>query len=183
MKIYVYNGLAFVWFVMVMVVCSFDVFKIEFGMVIIQFISFEVDILVLLSDMLDCLVFVIEGEGFMVDFGGIFFWGSLADSLFDIFIGLLVFVCNSKNVIICNFNVWGYKVVFMVENIDSFLLEDCDFSYNYWQWMKSILEVEDFSDWFYYYYNELDEWLCYGVVVYFKGCDVVMVCCFCVIGG
>ncbi len=175
MKIYVYNGLAFVWFAMAMVACSPDVSKIEPGMVITQSTSFEADTLVLPSDTLDRPVLVIEGEGLTVDFGGTLLRGSLADSLPDTFTGLSVLVRNSKNVTIRNLNARGYKVALMAENTDSLLLEDCDFSYNYRQRMKSTPEAEDLSDWLYYHHNESDEWLRYGAAVYLKGCDAATV--------
>lgn len=177
MKNYPYNGLIFLLFALAMEACSTSPAggRIEPGLVITQSVSFQSDTLLLPSDTLDRPVIVIEGEGLTVDFGGALLQGSLADSLPDIFTGLAVLVRNSKNVTLRHLNARGYKVALMAENTDSLLLEDCDFSYNYRQRMKSTPQAEDLSDWLYYHHNEADEWLRYGAAVYLKNCDAATV--------
>ena len=64
------------------------------------------------------------------------------------FYGLAILVKNSKNITLKNANIHGYKVAVLAENVDSLKIENCDFSYNYRQKLKSIREREDLSDWF-----------------------------------
>jgi parallel beta-helix repeat protein len=63
----------------------------------------------------------------------------------------------------------------MAVGVDSLKMENCDFSYNYRQRLKSTWEKEDLSDWMYYHDNENDEWLRYGAAVYLKQCNNAVV--------
>lgn len=177
MKNYPYNGLVFLLFALVLGGCSQAPKgkKIEQGAVVTQSTVFQSDTLLLKSDTFARPVLIIEGEGLTVDFGGTLLKGSKADTLPSAFTGLAVLVRNSKNVTIRNLNARGYKVALMAENTDSLIIEDCDFSYNYRQRMKSTPEKEDLSDWLYYHHNEENEWLRYGAAVYLKDCDVATV--------
>ena len=172
MKIYPYNGLVFLLFGWALWGCGtgHQSDRIESGLVITQSTNFKPDTLLLESDSLAGPVLVIEGENLTVDFGGALLEGSAADSLPDTFTGLAVLVRNSRKVTIRNLNARGYKVALLAENTDSLILEDCDFSYNYRQRMKSTPQAEDPGDWLYYHHNEQDEWLRYGAAVYLKNC-------------
>lgn len=65
----------------------------------------------------------------------------------------------------------GYKVTLLARNTDGLKIENCDFSYNYRQYLNSTQEKEDISDWISCYRNEKDEWLCYGSAVYLRDCN------------
>lgn len=177
MKSYLYNGLVFLLFALLLGSCSPppEAARIEPGLVVTQSTDFQADTLLLPSDSLSRPVLVIEGEGLTVDFGGTLLRGGSADSLPNTFTGLAVLVRNSQNVTIRNLNARGYKVALLAENTDSLTLEDCDFSYNYRQRMKSTPDAEDLDDWLYYHHNESDEWLRHGAAVYLKNCDAATV--------
>jgi len=125
----------------------------------------------------------IEGDNIVVDFQNALMRGSEAVSHPDQFKGLAVLVRNSQKVTIRNLRIRGYKVALMAEGVDSLLLENCDFSYNYRQRLKSTREQEHLDDWLYYHHNEEDEWLRYGTAVYLKECDYATVHGLTVTGG
>jgi len=123
------------------------------------------------TDSLDQPVVVIEGNGIAVDFNGAEMIGSNDKKLPSEYYGLAVLVRNSSNVTIRNLAARGYKVALMAENVDSLTIEQCNFSYNYRQRLRSIREREDLADWLSYHENEADEWLRYGAAIYLKQCD------------
>ncbi|MCB9298513.1 MAG: right-handed parallel beta-helix repeat-containing protein [Lewinellaceae bacterium] len=123
------------------------------------------------KDSLSPPLITIEGDGITVDFNGAEMRGVPDGRLPNSFTGLAVLVRNSKKVTIRNLRASGYKVALMAENVDSLLLEHCDFSYNYRQRLHSTREREDPADWLSYHGNEADEWLRYGAAVYLKGCS------------
>lgn len=135
------------------------------------------------ADSLDLPVILIEGDGITIDFNGAELRGSSGKQWPDEYYGLAVLVRNSKGVTIRNLNTRGYKVALMAENVDSLTIENCDFSYNYRQRLRSIREREDFADWLSYHQNEEDEWLRYGAAVYLKQCSHALVRGLAVTGG
>ncbi|MEQ8704277.1 MAG: right-handed parallel beta-helix repeat-containing protein [Phaeodactylibacter sp.] len=177
MKVIRYNGLVFLLFALTLWSCSTapKATRLQSGLIITQSTDFQSDTLFISSETLSRPVLIIEGEGLTVDFGGALLIGSKTDTLPNTFTGLAVLVRNSKNVTLRNLNARGYKVALMAENTDSLIIEDCDFSYNYRQRMKSTPQAEDLSDWLYHHHNEDDEWLRYGAAVYLKNCDAATV--------
>lgn len=114
-------------------------------------------------------VIIIEGDNIKLDFANVVFNGK-GNRLPDQFSGICILVRNSKNVIIKNLVVQGYKVALLAENTDSLVLDNCNLSYNYRKQLNSTQEKEDISDWMSYHHNDKDEWLRYGAAIYLKNC-------------
>lgn len=127
------------------------------------------------GDSTDQPVIIVEGNDMVIDFGGLVLQGSNDKKTPDEFYGLGILVKGGKNITIKNLTVKGYKWGLMAVGVDSLKLENCDFSYNYRQRLKSTWEKEDVSDWMYYHDNENDEWLRYGAAVYLKQCNNAIV--------
>ncbi|HQU58696.1 MAG TPA: NosD domain-containing protein, partial [Saprospiraceae bacterium] len=123
------------------------------------------------ADSLGQPVIIIEGNDITVDFNGAKMRGSSDKQWPDEYYGLAVLVRGGKNITLRNLSARGYKVALMAEEVDSLTIENCDFSYNYRQHLKSIREREDLSDWLSYHDNEQGEWLRYGAAVYLKNCN------------
>lgn len=116
-------------------------------------------------------VIVVEGDNIILDFKNATLQGDTKEQLPDSYAGLAILVQNSRNVTIRNLRVRGYKVGLLAKNVWKLRLENCDFSYNYRQRLKSSVLKEDESDWLSYHQNEKDEWLRYGAGIYLSGCD------------
>lgn len=116
----------------------------------------------------------ISGNNLVVDFKQAELRGAPINGLPNLFTGTAI-VVKGKNITLRNLKARGYKVALYAEGVDSLLLEDCDFSYNYRPRLRSIREREDFSDWLSYHHNEKDEWLRYGAGIYLKNCQVPVV--------
>ena len=176
-----------VWAILLVAMCSCEesseVFRISEGLIINESVVFSNDTLLLERKALAQPVLVIEGEGITVDFGGSLLNGSQRDVAPDQFSGLAVLVRNSKNVHIRNLAIKGYNVALMVENTDSLILEDCDFSYNYRQRLKSTPSLEDPADQLDFQKDESGEWLRYGAAVYLKDCTAPIIRKLTVTGG
>lgn len=122
------------------------------------------------SDSLNQPVLTIEGENIIIDFNHAVLIGSNNEQWPDEFYGTGLLI-KGKNITLKNANIRGFKVAVMAEGVDSLKLEDCDFSYNYRQHLKSTREREDFADWLSHHQNDKDEWLRYGAAVYLKKCE------------
>jgi len=116
-------------------------------------------------------VLIIEGDNIVIDFNNTTLKGSNKQKDPDKFFGTAIIIRNSKNVIIKNLKVKGYKVALLARNVEKLTLDNCDFSYNYRPRLNSTQEKEDISDWMSYHKNENDEWLHYGAAIYLHGCD------------
>ena len=127
------------------------------------------------ADSLDQAVITIQGENLVLDFEGAVLKGSNDQTEPHQFYGLGISIKDSKNITIKNLTARGYKVALFAENVDSLVLINCDFSYNFRQKLKSVREREDLSDWLSYHNNEADEWLRYGAGVYLKNCAAALV--------
>ena len=115
-------------------------------------------------------VVLIEGENITIHFNQAVLQGSNQKQQPDEFFGVAIMVRNSRNITIKNLVARGYKVALMASNVESLVLENCDFSYNYRQHLNSTQEKEDVSDWMSYHHNENDEWLRYGAAMYLRNC-------------
>ncbi|MGQ0738977.1 MAG: right-handed parallel beta-helix repeat-containing protein [Bacteroidota bacterium] len=113
----------------------------------------------------------IEGDNIVVDFNGAELRGDVPVKRPDKFIGIAIYIRNSKNVTIKNLKARGYKVALIARNTEKLTIENCDFSYNYRPQLNSTQEKEDISDWMSYHHNEKDEWLRYGAAMYLKDCS------------
>lgn len=112
----------------------------------------------------------IQGKNLVLDFSGVILQGTPQMTEPDQRKGLGVLVSGS-NITIKNLKVRGYKVGLMAKNVPGLKIENCDFSYNWKQQLKSTPEKEDLSDWMSYHQNEKDEWLQYGAGIYLRDCD------------
>lgn len=126
------------------------------------------------SDSLNQPILTIEGENIIVDFNDAILIGSNDKKQPNEFYGIGVLI-KGKNITLKNANIRGYKVAVMAEEVDSLKLINCDFSYNYRQYLKSTREREDFADWLSHHQNDKDEWLRYGAAVYLKKCNNALV--------
>lgn len=148
----------------------------QFGQTINQSVLFKKDTFKInATDSLNQPVLTIEGENLVIDFNNAVLTGSSDKKLPNEFYGLAILVRNSKNITLKNAHIHGYKVAVWAENTDSLRIENCNFSYNYRQKLKSIREREDLSDWLSYHQNDKDEWLRYGMGIYLKNCDNALV--------
>lgn len=114
---------------------------------------------------------VIEGNNITVDFNKAVLQGSADKSRPDEFYGLAILVKKgSKNIILKNAFIHGYKVAIMADSVENLTIEHCDLSYNWRQHLQSNREREDISDWMSYHHNEKEEWLRYGAAIYLVNC-------------
>ncbi len=114
---------------------------------------------------------IIEGNDIVVDFNHAVLQGSNDKSRPDEFYGLSILVKKgSKNIVIKNAEIHGYKVAILADSVKNLTINNCDLSYNYRQHLQSNREREDVSDWMSYHKNENDEWLRYGAAIYLKKC-------------
>ena len=118
---------------------------------------------------------LIEGNNITVDFNNITLKGSNTKRNPDEFVGVGILIRNSRNVTIKNLKARGYKIALLAKNSDSLLLDNCDFSYNYRQHLRSTPEKEDLSDWMSYHQNGKDEWLRYGAAMYLRNCNSAII--------
>lgn len=111
----------------------------------------------------------IRGRNITVDFGGLFLEGTSPMADPDQRKGTAIRV-QGDNITIKNLNVKGYKIGLIADGCRALKIENCDFSYNWKQKLRSTLEREDLSDWMSFHRNEKDEWLRFGAAVYLKRC-------------
>lgn len=126
-------------------------------------------------DSLNKPVILIEGNNITVDFNDVVLKGSNRRQNPDEFFGVAIQIKSGRNITIKNLTARGYKIALVARNIDGLKIENCDFSYNYRQHLKSTQEKEDISDWMSYHQNGKDEWLRYGAAMYLRGCNNVIV--------
>lgn len=144
---------------------------IKNGQIISKSVTFQQDTFRLNgSDSLNLPVLTIEGENITVDFNGALLIGSNNKQWPDEFYGTGLLI-KGRNITLKNAIIRGFKVAVIAEGVDSLRLENCDFSYNYRQHLKSTREREDFADWLSHHQNDNDEWLRYGAAVYLKKCE------------
>ena len=115
-------------------------------------------------------VIEITGNDIVVDFKNATIIGSNDKKGPDQLYGLAILI-KGNNITIKNLVAKGYKVALRAKDVKGLILENCDFSYNYRQHLKSTQEKEDISDWVSYHHNENDEWLQYGAAMYLRGCN------------
>ncbi len=115
---------------------------------------------------------VIEGKDITVDFNHAILQGSNDKTRPDEFYGLAILVKKgSKNIIIKNALIHGYKIAILADSADNITIDKCDLSYNWRQHLQSNREREDVSDWMSYHHNEHDEWFRYGAAIYLRKCN------------
>jgi parallel beta-helix repeat protein len=115
-------------------------------------------------------VIEISGDNIVVDFNNATLRGNNGNQMPDEFEGLAILIKGGKNITIKNLNARGYKVALMARDVESLLIENCNFSYNYRKHLNSSQEKEDISDWMSFHQNEKDEWLRYGAAIYMRNC-------------
>ena len=81
---------------------------------------------------------VIHGDNIVLDFNQAVLNGNPALVKPDAFTGIAIEIRQSKNVIIRNLNVKGFKVAISAEGVENLVIEHCDFSYNYRQHLPSL---------------------------------------------
>jgi len=112
----------------------------------------------------------IRGNNLTVDFKGATLRGTPSAVEPDQRKGLAVRV-EGSNITIKNLKVHGYMVGLMAGHSKGLKIQNCDFSYNWKQRLKSTPDKEDESDWQSYHHNEHNEWLRYGAAVYLDDCS------------
>ena len=114
---------------------------------------------------------MIDGNDITVDFNNAVLQGSNDKNKPDEMYGLAVLITKgSKNIVLKNANIHGYKVAILADSVSNLTINNCDLSYNWRQHLQSNREREDVSDWMSYHKNEKDEWLRYGAAIYLKNC-------------
>lgn len=111
----------------------------------------------------------IEGDNITVDFQNALLHGSLGKTWPSEYAGLGLLI-KGNNIKVSNLRVRGFKVAVLADSVTNLTLENCDFSYNFRQRLRSSPEREDFSDWLSHHNNERDQWLRYGAAIYLKNC-------------
>ena len=80
---------------------------------------------------------IIQGDNIVLDFNQAVLNGNPALVKPDAFTGIAIEIRQSKNVIIRNLNVKGFKVAISAEGVENLVIEHCDLSYNYRQHLAS----------------------------------------------
>ena len=113
----------------------------------------------------------IVGENITIDLNHTVLQGSNDVTRPDEFYGVAIHVKpGSKNIVIRNGNIHGYKIAILADSVDGLTIENCNLSFNYRQELKSNLNREDISDWMSYHKNENEEWKRYGAGIYLDQC-------------
>lgn len=115
-------------------------------------------------------VIAIEGHDITVDFQNATLRGSLDKLWPSEYLSLGIRVKGS-NIRIVNLRVRGFKVGLLADSVRNLTLENCDFSYNFRQRLRSSPEREDFADWLSHHDNDRDQWLRYGAGAYLRHCQ------------
>ena len=119
---------------------------------------------------------IIEGNDITVDFNHAVLQGSNDKTRPDEFYGLSILIKKgSKNIVIKNAEIHGYKVAILADSVKNLTIDNCDLSYNWRQHLQSNREREDISDWMSYHKNEHDEWLRYGAAIYLEKCTQAVI--------
>lgn len=119
-----------------------------------------------IEDLDDNGVIQISDDNVTLDFKGQVLQGAPAGRAPDTFRGYGLRI-TGKHVTIRNATIRGFKAAIYATGADGLLIEDCDFSGNFAQRLRSTPEAEDQSDWLWPHDNEDNEWLRnYGAAVY-----------------
>ena len=89
---------------------------------------------------------VVEGENVTVDFNGLALEGKGPLDQPDQFKGLGVWVRGGHHITIKNLSIRGFKTALFAENVDSLVLEQCNFSYNFRPRIEVINKEKPFFD-------------------------------------
>ncbi|HLF62163.1 MAG TPA: right-handed parallel beta-helix repeat-containing protein [Saprospiraceae bacterium] len=119
----------------------------------------------------DTTYFKIHGDDIEIDFNHTIIDGRIFHDQPNTFKGIGVHIYDSRNVIIKNLTVHGFKIAILAENVENLKIINCDLSYNYRPKLYSKWDRESLSDWLYYHNNEHDEWRRYGAAIYLKNCN------------
>jgi hypothetical protein len=114
---------------------------------------------------------IIRGDGIVVDFGGAIVDGGEPGQAPDTFAGTGIRVESGTGIMIRNAVVRGYKLGLWATDTPGIHITRSDFSYNWRQRLKSIIEREHLDDWMSYHQNEQDEWMRYGAAIYLRRAD------------
>jgi parallel beta-helix repeat protein len=126
----------------------------------------------------------IAGNNIVVDFNNAILQGSNDKNRPDEFFGLAIRIRKgSKNIIIKNAIVHGYKIAILADSVDKLTIEHCDLSYNWRQQLHSNREREDISDWMSFHTNEKQEWMRYGAGIYLNNCREAIISTNTITGG
>lgn len=127
------------------------------------------------SDSLNAPVITIEANNSVIDFNNALLTGSNDKHQPNDYYGLAVLIKNSKNLVIRNLKIRGYKVAVRIQNSENVRITDSDFSYNYRPKLYSTREREDISDWLSYHNNDKNEWLRFGAAVYIENSEKIQI--------
>ena len=114
---------------------------------------------------------IILGDDIEVDFNGAILDGATPDQTPDTFAGTGIRVKEGQGIVIRNATVKGYKLGLWATDTPGIRITESDFSYNWRQRLKSIIEREHLDDWMSYHQNERDEWMRYGAAIYLRRSD------------
>ncbi|MGH7179305.1 MAG: right-handed parallel beta-helix repeat-containing protein [Tepidisphaeraceae bacterium] len=113
----------------------------------------------------------VAGDHVILDFSGVELVGTDDPTRPDQFSGTAIEISAGSDITIRNLRARGYKIAIHARGTKDLHISGCDFSFNYRQRLKSILQKEDEADWLSYHHNESDEWLRYGAAMYLKNCS------------
>ncbi len=125
----------------------------------------------------------IRGSDIVIDFSGAVLDGARTSQMPDEFSGTGIRVEGGSNITIKNAVVKGYKVGLHATDSPGIHITKSNFSYNWRQRLKSVIEREHNDDWMSYHNNENDEWLRYGAAIYLRRADGAQVDHITVTGG
>ena len=114
---------------------------------------------------------IIRGDDIEVDFNGAILDGARPGQTPDQFGGTGIRVESGSGIVIRNAVVKGYKLGLWATDSPGIHITHSDFSYNWRQRLKSIIEREHLDDWMSYHQNEQDEWMRYGAAIYLRRAD------------
>ena len=114
---------------------------------------------------------IIRGDDIEVNFNGAILDGATPNQTPDTFAGTGIRVMEGQGIVIRNATVKGYKLGLWATDTPGLRITESDFSYNWRQRLKSIIEREHLDDWMSYHQNERDEWMRYGAAIYLRRAD------------
>ena len=114
---------------------------------------------------------IIRGDDIEIDFNGAILDGGQPGRAPDTFAGTGIRVEKGSGIMIRNAVVKGYKLGLWATDTPGIRITASDFSYNWRQRLKSIIEREHLDDWMSYHQNEHDEWMRYGAAIYLRRAD------------
>lgn len=114
---------------------------------------------------------IIRGDDIEVDFNGAILDGGQPGQAPDTFAGTGIRIQQGSGIVLRNATVKGYKLGLWATDTPGIRITTSDFSYNWRQRLKSIIEREHLDDWMSYHQNERDEWMRYGAAIYLRRAD------------